>query len=122
MRAERHTYNLARHLRREMSPPELRLWARLRAPADGCPRFRRQHPMGWYVLDFYCPLARLAVEVDGGAHALGDRPARDAVRDGWLTGQNVHVLRLTAGEVMRDPDTAADSIVQLAMARVAAKS
>ncbi|WP_204270871.1 DUF559 domain-containing protein, partial [Escherichia coli] len=57
------------------------------------PRFRKQHAAGPYVLDFYCAPAMLAIEVDGEAHARGDRPARDATRDAWLAEQGVKVLR-----------------------------
>ena len=65
MRAPPETIADARRLRRSLSPPEARLWGRLRARAPGTPVFRRQHPVGPYVLDFYCGKARLAVEIDG---------------------------------------------------------
>ena len=67
----------AKRLRREMTPPEIALWLALRQNKDDL-RFRRQYPAGDYVLDFYCTPARLAIEVDGEAHARSDRPARDA--------------------------------------------
>ena len=71
----------AKSLRRTMSPPEVRLWQALREEPSGR-RFRRQHPAGPYVLDFYCAKAKLAIEVDGETHARGDQPERDAPRDG----------------------------------------
>nr|WP_324255282.1 DUF559 domain-containing protein [Sphingomonas sp. PL-96] len=61
------TQKLARKFRREMSLPEVLLWRELRARPAGL-RFRRQHPAGPYVLDFFCSAQRLAVEVDGDAH------------------------------------------------------
>jgi len=72
MRAPRSTVELAQRLRRNLSPPEARLWSHLRARIPGMPAFRRQHPLGRYVIDFYCATARLAVEVDGIGHDMGD--------------------------------------------------
>src|SRR3546814_8709223 len=60
----RDTLKRARKLRSEMSLPERMLWRLLRGRPDGF-KFRRQHPAGIYILDFYCPAVRLAIEVDG---------------------------------------------------------
>jgi very-short-patch-repair endonuclease len=114
MRAPEETMALARRLRRNLSPPEARLWNRLRARTPGTPVFRRQHPIGRYVLDFYCAKARLAVEIDGLSHDLGDRPQRDVSRDAWLEARGLMVMRIPASEVMLDPDQAADAIVRMA--------
>ncbi|MGA0598952.1 endonuclease domain-containing protein, partial [Enterovirga sp. CN4-39] len=67
-------------------------------------RFRRQHPVGPYVLDFYCPEARLALEVDGAAHDHPVRAARDEHRTAWLTEHGIRVLRLPARDVLRGDD------------------
>jgi very-short-patch-repair endonuclease len=101
---------LSRRLRREMTPPEVLLWVRLRPLRAQGVRFRRQHPVGPYVLDFYCAESRLAVEVDGFAHLTEDRPLRDAKRDGWLEAQGVRVMRVAAAEVMADPDGIAQGV------------
>ena len=114
MRAPEETMALARRLRRNLSPPEARLWTRLRERKPGAPVFRPQHPIGPYVLDFYCAKARLAVEIDGMSHDLGDRPLRDATRDAWLQARGLTVLRIPASEVMLDADQAADAIVRMA--------
>jgi len=74
MEAPRATVRRARSLRRRMTPPEARLGVALRGKALEGWRFRRQHPIGPYVLDFYCDRARLAVEVDGQAHWIGSKP------------------------------------------------
>ena len=95
------TQRLARILRSEMSFPEVLLWRALRARPAGL-RFRRQHPAGPYVLDFFCVSRRLAVEVDGEAHDRGNRPKRDELRDAWLMSQGVMVLRIPAAEVLKD--------------------
>ncbi len=78
MRANLSIQAAARRLRKAMTPLEVRLWLRLRT--DNGPRFRRQHALSPYVLDFYCPAARLAVEVDGWGHNMGDHPARRSPR------------------------------------------
>ena len=91
----------ARRLRRAMTKPEIALWDVLRTRPAGI-KFRRQHPIGPFVLDFYCAAARLAIEVDGMAHEMGDNPARDERRDWWLAGQGVQVLRVAARDVLDD--------------------
>jgi very-short-patch-repair endonuclease len=77
-------------------------------------RFRRQHPAGIYVLDFFCPARKLAVEVDGEAHARGDRAERDAIRDRWLRTQGVRVLRIPAQIILSDLEAAIHHIVVIA--------
>ena len=93
----------ARKLRRNMSLPEVLLWQQLRKQPDGV-QFRRQHPAGPYVLDFYCATANLAIEVDGEAHNYGDLPARDPIRDKWLSEQGVKTLRIPAIDVLKNLD------------------
>jgi very-short-patch-repair endonuclease len=93
----------ARNQRRKMSLPEVLLWQQLRKKPDGV-QFRRQHPAGPYVLDFFCATANLAVEVDGESHNYGDRPARDLARDQWLSDQGVRTLRVPATEVLKNLD------------------
>jgi very-short-patch-repair endonuclease len=93
----------ARNQRRKMSLPEVLLWQQLRKEPDGV-QFRRQHPAGPYVLDFFCATANVAVEIDGEAHNLGDRPERDLRRDSWLNDQGVRVLHIPAVEVLKNLD------------------
>jgi very-short-patch-repair endonuclease len=102
-----------------MSLPEVRLWKALRGRENGRPAFRRQHPVGPYVLDFYCAGARLCVEVDGGAHAFGDRPSRDAARDLFLREMGIEVVRIAAREVLQNASLVANGIVELARSRSA---
>ncbi len=99
----------ARRLRSALTPPEAAIWARLRVRDTGI-SFRRQHPVGPYVLDFYCARARLAIEIDGLVHTTGDRPERDEARDVWLAGQGIEVLRIPASDVMANPDEVAYGI------------
>jgi very-short-patch-repair endonuclease len=99
----------AREQRRRPSLPEGLLWQVLRHRPGGF-KFRRQHPFDWYVVDFYCPAARLVVEVDGQSHSMGDRPHHDARRDAWLQAQRVRVLRFAAADVMNDLESVVTAI------------
>jgi len=100
----------ARELRRTMSLPEGLLWQELRKRPSGF-KFRRQHPIGPYIGDFFCPAARLVVEVDGAAHEMGERPAHDAARDRRLAELKVRTLRVPAAEVLRDTAAVVQGIV-----------
>jgi very-short-patch-repair endonuclease len=87
----------ARTLRRDGTDVERRLWQKLRnAQIDGA-SFRRQHPAGRYVLDFYCPALELAIELDGGQHAQA--AWQDRQRDEWLERHGVTVLRFWNSDV-----------------------
>ena len=92
----------ARELRKEMSEPEVMLWSRLRGQGREGLKFRRQQPIGSMIVDFYCPAARLAVEVDGATHATEEAIWRDRARDHWLAGQGIVVMRVPASAVYRD--------------------
>jgi very-short-patch-repair endonuclease len=118
MEAPRATITRARRLRRALSPPEARLWLALRTRPDGL-KFRRQHPLGPFVLDFYCDAAKLAVEVDGGAHDMGDNPARDVARDAWLQERGLFVLRIVAEDVRVNLESVVNTIVAKAAERLA---
>src|SRR5690349_13419669 len=102
MRAPNKTFSRARELRRQMSLPEVVLWQALREGRLAGLRFRRQHPIGPYILDFYCPSAHLAVEVDGFAHDTAPRMRHDESRQAWLTQRRVTILRIPASDVLRD--------------------
>jgi very-short-patch-repair endonuclease len=104
----------ARRLRKTMSSPEVMLWSRLRGRGPEKPTFRRQHPMGSIIVDFYCPSARLAVEIDGATHWDEEAQRRDRMRDRWLQGQGVTVLRIDAAAVYRDVGAVAQAILQRA--------
>ena len=110
MSATDRAYKTAKRQRRNLSLPEALLWQRLRRSPCGV-SFRRQHPIGRYVLDFYCAAAKLAIEVDGIAHDMGDRPERDELGTAWLEEQGLRVVRIEAREVLRDPDEIAQAIV-----------
>lgn len=108
---------MARALRSKMTLPEVLLWQLLRRQSGGV-RFRRQYPIGPYVLDFYVPAAKMAIEVDGMSHDLGNRPERDAARGDWLASQRITTLRIAAAEVLADPVAVADAILRAARDRL----
>src|SRR3569623_1360342 len=94
------TVRRARELRRRLSLPEALLWRAIRPRDWPDLKFRRQHPVGPYILDFYCDEQRLAVEVDGYSHGVGEQPLRDERRDAWLAKHDIRVLRLSAELVL----------------------
>ena len=96
--------------RHSLTGGELGLGVRLKGRQLDGYQFRRQHPIGPYILDFYCPSVRLAVEVDGYSHVVGDAPAYDARRDAWLREQGIDTLRITA-ELARRPNDAAATVL-----------
>ena len=100
MRAKVLTFKRAKRLRREMTLPEVVLWDCLRQGRLNGLRFRRQHPIGAYILDFYCSSAKLAVEIDGEGHAHPRQASHDGARDRWLASQGVRMLRFPATAVL----------------------
>ncbi|WP_143146709.1 endonuclease domain-containing protein [Novosphingobium sp. NDB2Meth1] len=102
---------MARKLRAEPSLPETLLWRHLRLQPDEV-KIRRQHPVGEWVLDFYCAAAKVAFEIDGIAHHMGDRPARDQDRDEAMRALGIEVVRIAAAEVLRSPEDVAEAIVR----------
>lgn len=84
---------LARHLRKKSTDAEKRLWRLLRDHRFDKFKFRRQYPCGNYFLDFYCAIAKFAVELDGGGHGFPDQRAKDQKRNQFLETQGIRVLR-----------------------------
>ena len=71
------------------------------------------------MLDFFCAKARLAIEIDGISHDMGERPRRDLLRDAWLRERGVTVMRVSASELTRAVDDMADAVVRLAAELIA---
>ena len=92
----------ARRLRQAATEVEKRLWTKLRnGRLDGL-SFRRQHPAGPYILDFYCPELCLSIELDGGQHAYAGQEAHDAKRTDWLQRCGVTELRFWNNDVTKN--------------------
>ena len=94
-----------------MTLPEVLLWNLLRKAPDGV-IFRRQHPVGAFVVDFYCARAKVCVEIDGIVHDMGNRPERDSERDATLRELGLEVLRIPASEVLASAHGVADALVR----------
>ncbi|MXO58625.1 DUF559 domain-containing protein [Altererythrobacter salegens] len=105
----RPTVKRARQLRRNMSAPERLLWQRLRQRPNGF-KFRRQHPVGDYIVDFCCLSERFVIEVDGISHEMGSGPMQDDKRSRFLRENGFRVLRVAAARVMADADGTAEAI------------
>jgi very-short-patch-repair endonuclease len=104
-------FDSARALRRDATPSEQLLWSRVRARRLAGFKFRRQHPMAPYVLDFYCAKARLAIEIDGEQHHRDPIDIRDAERTAALVARGVRVLRFTNEDVLARMDSVLEEIL-----------
>jgi len=82
-----------------MTEEEIILWARLKDRQVGGCKFRRQHSVGRYVLDFYCPARKLAIELDGGQHAESDAMEYDVARTEYLHERGIQIVRFWNNEV-----------------------
>ena len=107
----------ARRLRSEMTLPEGALWRELRKRPHGL-KFRRQHPAGIYVLDFYCAAARLAIGVDGRAHDSERAATADARRSEFLRSQKVATVRVPATAILSDTEATVARIVEICLERI----
>jgi very-short-patch-repair endonuclease len=105
----------AKRLRHATSLPEGLLWRLLRQRPTGL-KFRRQHPVGDYIVDFYCAELRLVVEIDGMSHDMGDKPDGDVACDAWLRSRGLEVIRVRAADVLKDVVAVADSLVAICAA------
>ncbi len=103
------TLTRARALRQLLTPPEQKLWARLRNRQLGGFRFRRQYPIGKYVVDFYCTECRLVVEVDGDSH--GAQADYDEKRTDELKDDGDEVIRFTNRQVINELEHVLDVIL-----------
>jgi very-short-patch-repair endonuclease len=92
--------------------PERLLWSKLRSGRSAGLKFRRQQAIDQFVVDFYCPTAKLVVEIDGDSHA--GRKAEDAARADFLRGHGLTVLRFSNDEVLRSTDAVVEEILRVA--------
>src|SRR5512136_2522910 len=105
---DRHLYNDPgskrdrRHLRKDATDAERKLWSILRNRKMAGLKFFRQYGIGPYILDFYCPEQRLAIEVDGGQHAEVRGQKNDAKRDRYLRELNIRVIRFWNNDVLQN--------------------
>ena len=105
-------------MRRRMTDAEMCLWFYLRPMRQRGLAFRRQSPVGRYILDFECRRAKLGIELDGGQHARVEAQCYDAERSEWLAANGYAVMRFWNHEVLRSTDEVVDHIVRVAAERV----
>ena len=101
----------AKEMRNEMTDAEALLWKLLRNRRLASAKFRRQHPVGRYILDFYCDEKKLAIELDGGQHQ--EAAQYDSRRSEWLHAHGIAVLRFWNNEVLMETETVMETIYRV---------
>ena len=104
------TTRIARNLRLRESWGERVMWSWLRERRFSDYKFRRQHPVGPHILDFFCNEAKLNAEVDGSQHGLPQNKMTDAARDAFLESEGIKVLRFWNGNLRRNKQAIRDTI------------
>ena len=94
-----------RELRRNQTEAEKTFWMHVRNRQFYGMKFFRQYSTGPYILDFYCPELKLAIELDGGQHTQDDKQEYDAVRSAYLKAQGINVMRFWNHEVLNDAES-----------------
>jgi very-short-patch-repair endonuclease len=102
--------NRRQELRNNPTEAESLLWKTIQHSKLNGRKFRRQHSVGYYILDFYCPEERLAIEIDGDSHDRKDAEEYDAGRTEFLESIRIRVLRLKNEEVIKNLDAVAKKI------------
>ncbi len=103
--------SFARKLRKEATDAEQCMWNLLRNRRLSGFKFRRQRPIGNYVIDFYCHEAHLGVELDGGQHNEPDKQKKDALRSSFLESKGVTIIRFWNDEVLRETESVLEALL-----------
>lgn len=101
----------ARNLRKQMTDAEMRLWSRIRRRQLNGYQFYRQRVIGSYIVDFFCPRARLVIELDGGQHYYGRKAVEDKTRDADLRSIGLTVLRFSDSDALNNMDSVLEVIL-----------
>lgn len=112
IRGQAGSLDLKRQLRSDMTGPETRLWAKLRARQLRGLKFRRQHGIGPYIVDFYCPERSLVIEVDGDSHADADQMLKDQLRDRYLESLGLRVIRYFNDDIVKNLDGVLEDLAE----------
>jgi very-short-patch-repair endonuclease len=107
----------ARELRQPQTPAEATLWQHLRN-RNLVYKFRRQHPIDRFIIDFYCAEARLCIEIDGGSHFETEQAEYDAVRTEYLEQLGYKVIRFTNNDVRYNIHAVVDEIIKQVEIRI----
>ena len=100
----------SRQLRENMTDAERQLWAKIRVKQLKGHQFYRQKPIGDYIVDFFCPRAKLAIEIDGSHHLVGETIEYDRIRDDYLSSLGLRVLRFSNTDVLTNIEGVAKRI------------
>jgi very-short-patch-repair endonuclease len=104
--------NRRKELRNNATPAEQQLWSMLQRSNLGGYKFRRQHSVGSYILDFYCPSERLVVELDGDSHFTDDAMEYDRIRTEYLNALNIKVVRFLNTDVYDNLNAVCERILE----------
>ena len=104
--------DIKRRLRSNMTGQETRLWSRLRARQLQGLKFRRQHGIGPYIVDFYCPEQSLVIEVDGDSHADADQIVKDQRRDRYFQSLGLRVIRYINDDILKNLDGVLEDLAE----------
>jgi very-short-patch-repair endonuclease len=118
LRYKQHLKNKARHLRKKMTDCERVLWSRLLGKQLYGIQVYRQKPIGDYIVDFFIPKAKLAIEVDGSQHLASENVARDQIRDDYMSGVGLQVLRFNSLAALKETDAVVDVIARAVQQRL----
>ncbi len=99
-------------MRNNATHPESLLWDRLKSKQLNGLKFRRQHSIGHYVLDFYCPQYKLAIELDGPSHFSSNAKRYDRVRQEYIEDCDIHFLRFTNQEIFENLESVLEKITE----------
>ncbi|MEO9021154.1 MAG: endonuclease domain-containing protein [Ginsengibacter sp.] len=99
----------AKRLRNESTGSEVIFWSLLKQHFSNS-RFKRQHPVSRYIVDFYCHKLKLVIETDGGIHLLGEVKNDDRVRDEFMQSLNLEIIRFTNDEVNKDDEVVVNKL------------
>ena len=102
-------FEKAKKLRNNVTPTEMILWGRLKERFADI-KFRRQHPISLYIVDFYCHSAKLVIEIDGSIHDLEEIKINDEIRQKDLETLGLKVIRFTTNEVLNNLETVLETI------------
>ena len=102
----------SRQLRKSMTDAERHLWAKIRMKQLKGYQFYRQKPIGDYIVDFFCPRAKLVIEVDGSQHFSDEMTEYDRIRNEYLSSLGLRVLRFTNIDVLTHIKSVVESIIE----------
>ncbi len=106
-----------RRLRSDSPTAETTIWTSLRRKNIAGYKFRRQYSVGPYVIDFYCPALKLAVEIDGDSHFIGDAVEGDKRRQAFIESFGIHFMRFTNQDVYDNLDGVLEAITRVALTK-----